>query len=447
MPYKNFLNNIDRRTFLRIISFTGISGLIYPPKSITGLITGTSSRIVIVEDETAATGSSINKKTVKDMINSGIKAWTQKENTGEAWKMLFPGIDSSGIIAIKVNCINASMPTHPEITFAVIDGLKQMSFGDHYFNENNIIIFDRSDDELKKCGYTLNKSNSGIRCIGTWEYRYSQGSGPGYSSKSYDVHGINQKLSIILTEMADYLINISVLKNHGTTGVTLCMKNHYGTCNKPGQLHDNHGDPYIPALNKLSPIKDKQCINICDALFGIKSGGPGGSPQFIANKIIMGQDMVAVDYLGRKILQENGCNTISRAHHIDTAAADYQLGTNDPASIEIINVTNPSTGIKPFTKTSNNPETFLLQQNYPNPFNTCTQIPFYLSHPETVKITIFNISGHRVRTLINKKLKAGWHRLSWNSLNDSGRQVSSGVYICQLKINRLQKAIVMQVVR
>ena len=66
--------------------------------------------------------------------------------------------------------------------------------------------------------------------------------------------------------MSDYMINLSVLKNHGTAGVTLSMKNHYGTCDDPGSIHGGYCDPYIPALNNLSPIRDKQVLNICDAI-------------------------------------------------------------------------------------------------------------------------------------------------------------------------------------
>ena len=52
------------------------------------------------------------------------------------------------------------------------------------------------------------------------------------------------------------------------------------------------------------------------------------------------KDIVAVDYWGRKILAENGCNTFSMASHIDTAAKRYHLGTNDPSQMEIKNIVN-----------------------------------------------------------------------------------------------------------
>jgi uncharacterized protein (DUF362 family) len=269
------------------------------------------------------------------MVDSAIRTLAETHDLGEAWKALFPGIDSSSTIAIKVNCINRYLSSHPEVAYAVAEGLKKMSFGGNPFPENNIIIFDRTDSELQRGGYTLNTSSTGIRVFGT------DSSGVGYSSETYDVNGITQRLSRIVTEMADYLIDISVLKYLSVSGVTLCLKNHYGTCDRPGSLHGNHCDPYIPALNALLPIQGKQCVNICDALFGIYSGG--SVPQFAPNKIIMSQDVVAADFWGRKILEDKGSAGISDAHHIDTAAQPpYNLGTNDPSQMVVVEILEPT---------------------------------------------------------------------------------------------------------
>jgi len=436
---KDFLQRIDRRTFLRIVSFTGITGLIYPQKLIASLIPTSSSRVVMVEDTTATSGSSINRDTVQVMIDRGVKALTNQDDLGEAWKTLFPNIHSSSTIAIKVNCRYSTLPTHPEVTYAVVDGVKQMSLGDTYFPENNIIIYDNRKSRFQQSGYTVNTSSTGVRC-------FDADRAVGYANQTYDVSGRNQKLSKIIADMADYLVNISVLKNHDLAGVTLCLKNHFGSCNRPRSFHHNHCDPYIPALNALSPIKSKQKINICDALFGVKSGGPGGYPQFVANKIIMSQDIVAVDYWGRQILAGNGCPTISRAHHIDTAATDYGLGTNNPSRMDVVNISNPTRSIGSRNNNSNS-HYGLLQQNDPNPFNDRTQIRFYVPIPEHVQLTVFDPLGRRIRGLIDRSSMKGWHQVTWDGYSDSGKQVASDLYVCQLKAGGFQKAIIMQLAR
>ena len=90
-------------------------------------------------------------------------------------------------------------------------------------------------------------SDTGIRCLATSD-------GIGYDeSFAIDVGKSRQVyLSSILTKMCTYLINVPVLKDHSIAGVTLSMKNHYGTIDNPGSLHGPtySCNPYIPALNQ-----------------------------------------------------------------------------------------------------------------------------------------------------------------------------------------------------
>ena len=76
-------------------------------------------------------------------------------------------------------------------------------------------------------------------------------------------------------------------------------------------LHDGArcGSPYIAAINALDPIKSKQKFCIIDGLFGVTVNGPDGVPTVIPDKIIMGQDIVAVDYTGRELLKTLGLAT------------------------------------------------------------------------------------------------------------------------------------------
>jgi uncharacterized protein (DUF362 family) len=432
-----FFKSLDRRTILKILSFTGASGLIYPRNLFADYFSLDLVPVAVVEDDTATDGYQINEDTVLVMLNSGISALTDQSDPGEAWKSLFPGITAASIIAIKVNTLFWTMPTHPEVTYAVCEGLKLMQFEGADFPENNIIIYDDTSSHLSQGGYDINTSDQGIRCFGTNHV--------GYSSEFYRVVNTDQRISRIITEIADYLINISVLKNHSISGVTLGLKNHYGTCNLPQNMHSNHADPYIPALNALPVINDIKCLTICDALFGIRSGGPGGYPQFTTNKIIMSEDIVACDYIGRDLLEENGCNTIGLATHIDTAAIDYDLGTNDPDEMDIINIFNPTTGID--GDDSFLPNEFRLLQNFPNPFNSQTQIRFYIPNSSETSLQIFNIQGQSVRKLMGKILEPGWHNITWDGRNDIGREVSSGIYLCRMQAKDFNKSIILEFIK
>jgi hypothetical protein len=437
MTDESFLSGIDRRTFLKIVSITGVAGLVYPQRLLSGIAPLDLSRVVVIEDTAVTSGLSIDAGIVQSMMDCGIMALTGQYDVGEAWKSLLPGITETDVVAIKVNCASAQLPSHPEVAFAIRDGLYQIDFDGTPFNTNNVIIYDRTNTELTAAGYTIRRVSEGYRCFGT------SASGIGYSAETWDVNGTTQSMSTILTERSDYLVNLSCLKNHGIAGATLCLKNHFGTCSAPDQLHPNDCDPYAPALNASPPIHDKQCVNIVDALFGIVSGGPTGSPQIAANSLIIGQDIVAVDYLGREMLADNGCLTTAQAHHVDAAAgAPYNLGTNDPAQMDVVNISNPAD-----VRGGASPGTVALAQNSPNPFSGSTEVRFYLPKSAPVELGVYDSSGRRVRRLASKTLDAGWHGVHWNGTNEAGRRVASGVYFCQLRTEGYRKAVLMQLVR
>ena len=75
------------------------------------------------------------------------------------------------------------------------------------------------------------------------------------------------------------------------------------------------------------------------------------------------------------------------------------------------------------------PTEFALKQNYPNPFNPSTQIQYALPNESSVVISIYDITGRLVRTLVNEFQSPGYRTITWNATNDMGRPVSAGMYI------------------
>lgn len=87
---------------------------------------------------------------------------------------------------------------------------------------------------------------------------------------------------------------------------------------------------------------------------------------------------------------------------------------------------------------SNLPAIFELAQNFPNPFNPATTIGFGLPEAETVSLTIFNIRGDKVTTLLDEERKeAGYHTEVWNGRNSKDQPVASGIYVYQLRAGNL----------
>lgn len=77
---------------------------------------------------------------------------------------------------------------------------------------------------------------------------------------------------------------------------------------------------------------------------------------------------------------------------------------------------------------------FILMSNYPNPFNPVTRIPFRLMRSSHVELAIFDVTGRKVKTLMDGPQDAGMHEASWEGDDDSARAVANGVYFCRLLI-------------
>lgn len=66
--------------------------------------------------------------------------------------------------------------------------------------------------------------------------------------------------------------------------------------------------------------------------------------------------------------------------------------------------------------------------NYPNPFNPSTTIAFELKSNSLVDISVFNVKGQKVKTLVNQEMSSGNHTVNWNGTDENSNEVSSGVY-------------------
>jgi len=78
------------------------------------------------------------------------------------------------------------------------------------------------------------------------------------------------------------------------------------------------------------------------------------------------------------------------------------------------------------------PGQFKIHQNYPNPFNPVTTIRYDLPENSLVNITIYDMLGKQVTTLINQTQDAGYRSVIWDATNDYGKPVSAGIYLSQI---------------
>jgi hypothetical protein len=93
------------------------------------------------------------------------------------------------------------------------------------------------------------------------------------------------------------------------------------------------------------------------------------------------------------------------------------------------------------------PENFRLEQNYPNPFNPSTKISFYAPVSARIELSIFDLLGRKVRTLLTSDVVVGPHDITWDGKDDSGLDMSSGVYVYRLQSGKTSVAKRMTLVR
>lgn len=94
---------------------------------------------------------------------------------------------------------------------------------------------------------------------------------------------------------------------------------------------------------------------------------------------------------------------------------------------------DPAQGVNDGTQ-PNLPKQFALQQNYPNPFNPATIIKFDLPVRSNVTLTIFNVLGQKVKTLLaNESLPAEHHSRTWDGTTDDGHTAASGIYFYKIE--------------
>ena len=80
----------------------------------------------------------------------------------------------------------------------------------------------------------------------------------------------------------------------------------------------------------------------------------------------------------------------------------------------------------------NVPQAFSLEQNYPNPFNPSTKIRYTINKAGIYRLTIYNVLGQQIRTLVNNVLMPNQYEVTWDGRSDSGQKVGSGIYFYQL---------------
>lgn len=289
-------------------------------------------KVVIVKSTSLFDGEEINASVWKKLIERGLQVLLDEKDTISALKRIFRPSDRVGI---KINTISGKMLTTPPSCGNSFASLL-VSAG---VNPDNIFIWDRTNSELKKAGYTLNYSGKGVKIFGTDTY------GVSYDDELVEYKSIGSLFSRIQKNYINASVSLAILKDHGMTGITGVMKNYYGAVHNPNKYHDGRGDPYIADLFSCPIIKDKHRIAILDASKVQYHRGPGYNPRYCEkyNSILLSLDPVALDYVGWKIIEDirkkKGLKSLAEEGRDPKwiyTAFKSNLGVSDPSQIKII---------------------------------------------------------------------------------------------------------------
>lgn len=167
-------------------------------------------------------------------------------------------------------------------------------------------------------------------------------------------------------------------------------------------------------------------------IFEVTNGDESSDPQLVWEYISPLTKEGPVEVLGDNYPMTNSVFRAYRytADHPALAGRDLTPGaTITGRTPDYITPNDSGTDISDHMKNM----TFELQQNFPNPFNPQTIIPYQLNQAEQVQLSVYDLSGRRVKNLVDTWQTAGRYDIVWNGTNDFGRPVASGIYLYKLQ--------------
>ncbi|MCP4703152.1 MAG: CSLREA domain-containing protein [candidate division Zixibacteria bacterium] len=179
--------------------------------------------------------------------------------------------------------------------------------------------------------------------------------------------------------------------------------------------------------------------------------GPTYSVSWAGSGILSGENMLAISYdetifgdndglfdypQSLLLFQWNNSNQewVIMTGVVDTSLNIVSASITEPGTYAAF-ATDITTDIVDNENNNIIPDKFGLSQNYPNPFNPTTIIEFDLPAKSHISIEIFNILGQKLQTLLNTEKPAGIYSITWDGTDETGQNVSSGIYLYRIKTN------------
>ena len=224
------------------------------------------------------------------------------------------------MVGIKVNPVGAPhVISDASVVREIIAGLEAAGV-----KRQEIVVYDRYRDQFLQAGFhkwlpdgvrtshaveTFDGIQQGIEGYDPDHYVDLPLTLPGFGVENAAAR--RSFAARFITREVNKLINLPVLKDHQSAGVTLALKNlSHGLVNNVNRSHStntlNACGAFIPAVVSMPVIRNKAVLHILDGVKGLYHGGPGAPPQFVWEHRTMyfATDPVALDHVGWKAIDE-----------------------------------------------------------------------------------------------------------------------------------------------
>ena len=285
--------------------------------------------VVGLADARASLGETLGPEAARRAMARALAASVGAESGQTAVSALF---DASDTVGIKVNCLaGKSMSPRVELVEALVDLIAGVGV-----DRRRIIVFERSDRELQRAGFTIRQQGPPYRCVGTNNDYDAQPSSSG---------SIGSCFARVVSTTCTALVSFGVVKDHDLSGVSAGMKNWYGVIHNPNKYHDNGCDPYISDVARHPFIRGKLRLTVLDGVVAQCHGGPAyrHGATFELGKVAASTDPVAADLWALREIEaeraRRGMSTLEaagRPARFLATAAKAGLGVADPEKLLLV---------------------------------------------------------------------------------------------------------------
>ena len=265
-------------------------------------------RVVAIENPQSIVNGRYQAEPVRQMMRKGMTELTGAAGWEDAWRQFF---EPGDVVGIKVNPVGQpQVISSAEVMREIIAGLNAAGI-----KNKDIVAYDRYRAQFFKGGFDKWLPD-GVRISNAAEdYENVQQAIEGYDPDhymdmaltlpGYDASNLTARRSYaahFVTKEVNKLINLPVLKDHQSAGVTLALKNlSHGLVNNVCRSHSsstlNTCGIFIPSVVSMPVIRNKTVLHILDGVKGLYHGGPGARPEFVweHKTIYFATDPVAMD--------------------------------------------------------------------------------------------------------------------------------------------------------